>query len=51
MNTPDQDVVVRALEDARRILSEYNGWIDDSDLGAVVDHARPLQHPTIDQPQ
>jgi hypothetical protein len=23
MNTPDQDIVVRAMEDARRILGEY----------------------------
>jgi len=23
MNTPDEDTVIRALEDARRILSEY----------------------------
>jgi hypothetical protein len=26
------------------------GWIDVSDL-AVVDHAGPLPHPAIDQPQ
>ena len=27
------------------------GWIDFSDLGCVVDHAGPLPHPAIDQPQ
>jgi hypothetical protein len=27
------------------------GWIDFSDLGSVVDHAGPLPHPAIDQPQ
>jgi hypothetical protein len=27
------------------------GWIDFSDLGAVVDHAGPLPHPAIDQLQ
>jgi hypothetical protein len=27
------------------------GWIDVSDLGAVADHAGPLPHPAIDQPQ
>ena len=27
------------------------GWIDLSDLGAVVDHSGPLPHPAIDQPQ
>ena len=27
------------------------GWIDVSDLGAVVDHCGPLPHPAIDQPQ
>jgi len=30
---------------------ECGGWIDVSDLGAVVDHAGPLPHPAIDQPQ
>ena len=30
---------------------ECGGWIDISDLGAVVDHSGPLPHPTIDQPQ
>ena len=28
-----------------------NGWIDVSDLGCVMDHAGPLPHPAIDQPQ
>ena len=27
------------------------GWIEISDLGAVVDHSGPLPHPAIDQPQ
>ena len=27
------------------------GWIDISDLDAVVDHPGPLPHPAIDQPQ
>jgi hypothetical protein len=27
------------------------GWIDFSDLSCVVDHAGPLPHPAIDQPQ
>jgi hypothetical protein len=27
------------------------GWIDFSDLGSVLDHAGPLPHPAIDQPQ
>lgn len=30
---------------------ECGGWIDVSDLGSVVDHAGPLPHPAIDQPQ
>jgi hypothetical protein len=30
---------------------ECGGWIDMSDLGSVVDHAGPLPHPAIDQPQ
>jgi hypothetical protein len=30
---------------------ECGGWIDVSDLGAVVDDSRPLPHPAIDQPQ
>jgi hypothetical protein len=30
---------------------ECGGWIDVSDLGAVVDHSGPLPHPAIDQPQ
>jgi hypothetical protein len=30
---------------------ECGGWIDVSDLGAVIDHAGPLPHPAIDQPQ
>ena len=24
MNTPDQDIILRSLEDVRRILGEYN---------------------------
>ena len=28
-----------------------DGWIDVSDLGAVVDHAGPMSHPAIGQPQ
>ena len=24
MNTPDQDIVLRAMDDARRMLGEYN---------------------------
>jgi hypothetical protein len=31
--------------------SECSGWIDLSDLSCVVDHAGPLPHPAIDQPQ
>ena len=27
------------------------GWVDTTDLGAVLDHAGPLPHPAIDQPQ
>jgi hypothetical protein len=30
---------------------ECGGWIDVSDLGSVTDHAGPLPHPAIDQPQ
>lgn len=30
---------------------QCGGWIDISDLGAVADHAGPLPHPAIDQPQ
>ena len=30
---------------------QCGGWIDVSDLGSVVDHAGPLPHPAIDQPQ
>ena len=30
---------------------ECGGWIDVSDLGAVVDYAGPLPHPAIDQLQ
>jgi hypothetical protein len=31
---------------------DCGGWIDvNSDLAAVVDHAGPLPHPAIDQPQ
>jgi len=30
---------------------ECGGWIDVSDLGAVVDDSRALPHPAIDQPQ
>lgn len=30
---------------------DCGGWIDVSDLGAVVDHAGRLPHPAIDQPQ
>jgi hypothetical protein len=28
-----------------------HGWIDVSDLGSMTDHAGPLPHPAIDQPQ
>jgi hypothetical protein len=30
---------------------ECGGWIDLSDFGSVTDHAGPLPHPDIDQPQ
>jgi len=30
---------------------ECGGWIDVSGLGSVVNHAGPLPHPAIDQPQ
>jgi len=30
---------------------QCGGWIDFSDLGSVADHAGPLPHPAIDQPQ
>jgi hypothetical protein len=30
---------------------QCRGWIDVSDLGSVTDHAGPLPHPAIDQPQ
>jgi hypothetical protein len=38
-----------AVNDVR--CTECGGWIDTSDLGAVVDRSRPLPHPAIDQPQ
>jgi hypothetical protein len=30
---------------------ECGGWSDVSELGSVTDHAGPLPHPAIDQPQ
>jgi hypothetical protein len=38
-----------ALSHAR--CPECGGWVDLTDLGAVTDHAGPLPHPAIDQPQ